>query len=52
MKWATILTGACAVGLLTLGLNIILPLGGPLDGLCDVLGLASATAFLGLLEGA
>ena len=44
-------SGLCAAGLLALGFGVA-PIGGPLDTLCDVGGIASTVLFVGLLEGA
>jgi hypothetical protein len=52
MRWAVILSGIGAAAMLALGFNIILPLGGAADTLCDLAGVASAVVFLGLAEGA
>ena len=52
MRWAVILSGIVAAGMLALGFNVILPLGGGADTLCDLVGVASAIVSLGLAEGA
>jgi hypothetical protein len=52
MRWAVILSGIGAAAMLALGFNIILPLGGAADTICDLAGVASAVVFLGLAEGA
>ena len=41
-----------AAGLFGLGFSRIVPIGGGLDTLCDLAGVASALLFLGLFEGA
>ena len=58
-RWSGLLPGrgACrhpdgAAGMLALGFNMILPLGGAADTLCDLAGVASTIVFLGLAEGA
>ena len=51
MRLAPVISGACAAGLLSLGFGRIAPIGGALDTLCDVGGIASTLLFLGLLEG-
>ncbi len=40
------------MALLTLGFAVIAPIGGGLDGLCDMAGVASAVVFVGLVDGA
>ena len=52
MRWALILSGMGAAAMLALGFNMVLPLGGLADTLCDLAGVASAVVFLGLAEGA
>ena len=52
MSWGLILSGALAAGLLALGLDVITPLGGGLDTLCDLAGVASGMLFIGLADGA
>jgi hypothetical protein len=52
MRWAVILSGIGAAAMLALGFNMILPLGGAADTLCDLADVASAIVFLGLAEGA
>ncbi len=52
MNWALILSGMGAAAMLALVFNMILPLGGFADALCDLAGVASAVLFLGLAEGA
>ena len=52
MRWALILSGMGAAAMLALGFNMVLPLSGLADTLCDLAGVASAVVFLGLAEGA
>lgn len=52
MRWALVLSGMGAAAMLALGFNMILPLGGVADSVCDLAGVASAMVFLGLAEGA
>ena len=52
MRLTPIASGLCAAGLLALGLDGIVPVGGALDTLCILAGVASALLFLGLSEGA
>ncbi len=51
MRWVVILSGIGAAVMLALGFNMILPLGGVADTLCDLAGVVSAIVFLGLAEG-
>lgn len=48
---AVTLSGTCAAVMLALGFNMILPLGGVADTLCNLAGVASAIVFVGLAEG-
>ena len=50
MNIAAIVSGLCAAALLALA--FIAPLGGGLQSLCDLAGVASAVVFFGLVEGA
>jgi len=52
MSWPLVLSGACAAALLALGFNIAGSLGGGLDTLCDLAGVASGVLFVGLADGA
>ena len=52
MSWGLFLSGALAAGLLALGLDVITPLGGGLDTVCDLSGVASGMLFIGLADGA
>jgi hypothetical protein len=52
MNWALILSGMGAAAMLALGCNMILPLGGLADTVCNLAGVVSAIVFLGLAEGA
>ena len=51
MNIAAIVSGLCATALLPLSLGIA-PLGGGLESLCGLAGVASAVVFFGLVEGA
>ncbi|MBV9288576.1 MAG: hypothetical protein JO288_12275 [Hyphomicrobiales bacterium] len=51
MRLTLVGSGLCAAGLLALGFGGVAPIGGPLDTLCDVGGIASTVMFVGLLEG-
>jgi hypothetical protein len=46
-----IISGVCAAGLLLLGFDRIAPIGGPLETVCVLAGVASAILFVGLVEG-
>ena len=48
MRWALILSGMGAAAMLALGFNMVLPLGGLADTVCDLAGLASAVVFRGV----
>ena len=48
---ALFLSGVCGAAFLTLGIDPVLPLGATLSGLCDLIGLASAVFFVGLMDG-
>ncbi len=52
MRLAAIVSGLGGVALLALGLNMIVPLSGAVDSLCNVAGVASTVMFFGLVEGA
>jgi len=47
-----IASGALAAALLALGFDTITPLGGGLDTLCDLAGVASGMLFIALADGA
>lgn len=47
-----IVSGSLAAALLALGFNMVAPLGGGLDTLCDLAGVASGMLFIGLADGA
>lgn len=51
MSRGLIWSGACAAGLLTLGFEMALPLGGALNSLCDLAGITAAIVFFGLADG-
>ncbi len=51
LSWGLIVSGALAAALLALGLNTVAPLGGGLDTLCDLAGVASGMLFIGLADG-
>jgi hypothetical protein len=52
MRLAPVISGLCAAGLLSLGLfGGIAPIGGPLETVCVLAGVASAILFVGLVEG-
>lgn len=52
MSWGMILSGTAAAALLALGFNIVAPLGGGLDTICDLAGVVSGMLFIGLADGA
>ena len=52
MPFVSIASGLCAAGLFALGFSRLVPIGGGLDAICDLAGVASALLFLGLFEGA
>jgi hypothetical protein len=52
VSWPLVLSGACAAVLLALGLDVVSPLGGGLDTLCDLVGVVSGVLFVGLADGA
>ena len=52
MRFVAIASAFCAAGLFGLGFSRIVPIGGGLDTLCDLAGVASALLLLGLFEGA
>jgi hypothetical protein len=47
-----IVSGALSAALLALGFNLVAPLGGGLDTVCDLAGVASGMLFIGLADGA
>ena len=49
---SVVLSGFFAAVPLALGLDAIAPLGGPIDTLCDLAGVASGALFIGLADGA
>ena len=51
MNIAAIVSGLCAAALLALGFGRVAPLGGGLESLCDLAGVASAVVFFSLVEG-
>ena len=48
---ALFLSGVCGAAFLALGIDLELPLGATLSGLCDLIGLASAVLLVGLMDG-
>jgi hypothetical protein len=52
LSWGLIVSGALAAMMLALGFEVITPLGGGLDTLCDLAGVASGMLFIGLADGA
>jgi hypothetical protein len=52
LSWGLILSGVSAAVLFALGFDVIAPLGGRLDTLCDLAGVASGMLFIGLADGA
>jgi hypothetical protein len=52
MSWPVFLSGVVSVTMLALGFNLLLPLGSGLETVCVLTGVASATVFFGLVEGA
>jgi len=52
LSWGRIVSGVLAAALLALGFNVITPLGGGLDTLFDLAGVASGMLFIGLADGA
>jgi hypothetical protein len=50
MNGLAILSGVVCVAMLALGSNLLLPLGGGLDTVCVLTGVASAMVFFGLVE--
>jgi energy-converting hydrogenase Eha subunit H len=48
---ALFVSGICGAGLLALGSHIIFPLDTTLSGVCNLIGIVSTVAFVGLLDG-
>ena len=51
MSWGLILSGLFAAVLLALGFNLIAPLGGRLDTLCNLAAVVSGALCIGLSDG-
>jgi hypothetical protein len=52
LRFTPVGSGLFAAALLALGFSEVAPIGGPLNTLCDLGGVASAILFRGLLEDA
>lgn len=52
MNLMAILIGLTAAAMLMLGFNMILPLNGAIDALCNLTGIVCALLFFGLVEDA
>jgi hypothetical protein len=52
MSWPVIVSGVTCVAMLALGFNLLIPLGGGLETVCDLAAVASGVLFFGLVDGA
>lgn len=48
---ALFVSGICGAGLLALGSQIVFPLDTTISGMCNLIGIVSTIAFVGLLDG-
>lgn len=51
MRWSLVVSGMIGAAMLALGSDLVVPMSATVSGLCDLGGIASAIAFIGLAEG-